>query len=199
MREIAGSVVTLFAAFIGIAVSFAATGSLGNFLAGMLLMSWQPFKLGDRIEVGGGVYGDLIEYTLTHVKVRTIKDEVVIVPNLQVISNKLVNFSSLPLVILHTNVTIGYDVNRGVAEEALLEAANETWGVVKGNNKPFILVRSLDQHFVTYELNAYTDQPNKMVEIYSELHKHVLDSCGRRGIEIVSPLRVRFSDHKELT
>jgi len=197
MKEVAGSVVTLFAAFIGIAVSFAATGSLGNFLAGMLLMSWQPFKSGDRVELGGGVYGDLLEHTLTHVRIRTIKDEIVTVPNLQVIANKIVNYSAMPLVILHTNVTVGYDVPRQAVEEALLDAAGETWGVDKTHNKPFVLVRSLDQYYVTYELNGYTDKPNKMVEISSELHKRILDSFERKGIEIVSPLELRIRGQRD--
>jgi len=62
------------------------------------------------------------------VKIRTIKDEIVYVSNLQVIGNKIINYSGLPMVILHTNVTLGCDVDRRIAEEALLEAANMTWG-----------------------------------------------------------------------
>jgi len=49
LPEIAGTVVTIFSVLIGIAVSFAATGSIGNFLAGLLLMSWRPFKEGNRV------------------------------------------------------------------------------------------------------------------------------------------------------
>jgi small-conductance mechanosensitive channel len=194
LPEIAGSVVTLFTVFVGVAVSFAATGSLGNFLAGLLLMSWRPFKPGDRVEVGGGVYGDLLEATLTHAKVKTIKDEIVYVPNLQVIGNKLINYSSLPSVILHTDITLGYDVSRHAAEEALLEAANETWGVMKRDRPPFVLIKSLDQYFVTYELNGFTDKPNQMVEIRSELHKRILDALAKRGIAGISPLYVRLQD-----
>ncbi|MGB9718530.1 MAG: mechanosensitive ion channel family protein [Thermoproteota archaeon] len=197
LPEIAGTVVTIFSVLIGIAVSFAATGSVGNLLAGLLLMSWRPFKEGDRVEVGGGVFGDVLEVTLTYVKIRTIKDEIIHVSNLQVIGNRIINYSGLPMVILHTNVTLGYDVDRRIAEEALLEAANMTWGVVKEGRKPFVLIRSLDQYYVTYELNAFTDKPNRMVEIYSNLHKNILDVFSKRGIKILSPMYVRFEGLKQ--
>lgn len=197
LPEIAGTVVTIFSVLIGVAVSFAATSSIGNFLAGFLLMSWRPFKEGDRVEVGGGVFGDVLEVTLTYVKIRTIKDEIVYVPNLQVIGNRIINYSGLPALILHTNVTLGYDVDRHAAEEALLEAANMTWGVIKEDRKPFVLIRSLDQYFVTYELNAFTDKPNRMVEIYSNLHRNILDVFSKRGIKIVSPMHVKFEGLKQ--
>ena len=60
LQTLAGTLVTLFAVFIGLVVSFSATGSIGNALAGIVVMSWRPYKEGDRVEVGG-VYGDIVE------------------------------------------------------------------------------------------------------------------------------------------
>lgn len=52
----ASTMVTLFTVFIGLVVSFAATGSIGNALSGLVIMSWRPYKDGDRVEVAGGTY-----------------------------------------------------------------------------------------------------------------------------------------------
>jgi small-conductance mechanosensitive channel len=50
-----------------------------------------------------------------------------------------------------------------------------------------VLQTSLGDFYVSYELNAHTDQPNKMAAIYSELHQNIQDSCNEAGIEILSP------------
>ena len=110
LQTVAGTLVTLFAVFIGLVVSFAATGSIGNALSGLVVMSWRPFKEADCVEVGGGVYGDVLEVDIMFTRIKTIKNEIVHVPNSQILSNKIVNYSALGKVIVHYQVAIGYDV-----------------------------------------------------------------------------------------
>lgn len=64
-----------------------------------------------RYEIGGGTYGDVMEVDVMFTKVGTIKDEVVQVPNSQVLNNEIVNYSALERVIVHYQVTIGYDIS----------------------------------------------------------------------------------------
>ena len=52
---------------------------------------------------------------------------------------------------------------------------------------PFILQTSLDDFYVSYELNAYTDRPLMMTGIYSQLHQNIQDKCNEADIEILSP------------
>jgi small-conductance mechanosensitive channel len=52
---------------------------------------------------------------------------------------------------------------------------------------PFVLQKSLDDFYVTYELNAYTDTPQGMARIYSELHKNIQDAFNEYGVQIMSP------------
>ena len=87
-------------------------------------MSWRPYKDGDRVEVAGGTYGDVVEVDVMFTKIRTIKDEIVHVPNNQVLGNKFVNYSALPKVIVHQQITLGYDVSRKLVEGLLLEAVS---------------------------------------------------------------------------
>ncbi|MBE7178856.1 MAG: mechanosensitive ion channel, partial [Mucilaginibacter polytrichastri] len=52
---------------------------------------------------------------------------------------------------------------------------------------PFIFQKSLDDFYISYELNAYTREANKQAAIYSELNGHILDVCHEQGIEVMSP------------
>lgn len=184
LQTLAGTLVTLFTVFIGLVVSFAATGSIGNALSGVVIMSWRPYKEGDRVEIGGGTYGDVM-----FTKIKTIKDEIIHVPNSQVLNNKIVNYSELEKVVVHYQVTIGYDVPRKLAEKLLLQAATLTKGLLS-EPTPFVLVRDLNNNYVSYEVNAYTDQPSQMVTIYSDLMKNALDVFGEAAVEILSPQHV---------
>jgi small-conductance mechanosensitive channel len=88
--------------------------------------------------------------------------------------------------ILHTSVTIGYDTPWRQVHSLLLMAAQRTPGLLC-NPAPFILQTSLDDFFVTYELNVYSDTPLKMVELYSDLHKNIQDAFNEYGIQIMLP------------
>jgi len=189
LQTLAGTLVTLFAVLIGLVVSFAATGSIGNALSGLVIMSWRPYGEGDRVEIGGGTYGDVTEVDVMFTKIKTIKDEIIHVPNSQVLANKIVNYSALPKVIVHQEVTIGYEVSRSHVEQLLLDAAKASEGLLP-EPKPYVLVRNLDNNYVAYEINAYTDRPNELVQTQSSLMKNILDHFGRAGVEILSPQHI---------
>jgi small-conductance mechanosensitive channel len=189
LQTLAGTMVTLFTVFIGLLVSFAATGSIGNALSGLVIMSWRPYKDEDRVEVAGGTYGDVEEVDVMFTKIRTIKDEIVHVPNSQILGNKIVNYSALSKVIVHQQITLGYDVSRTLVEKLLLEATRGSEGLL-AEPKPFVLVRDLDNNYVAYEINAYTDKPNWLIAIYSRLMENILDRFDKAGVEILSPQHV---------
>jgi len=87
---------------------------------------------------------------------------------------------------LNTTVTLGYDIPWRLIHETLIKAAHATEGIL-AEPRPFVLQTSLDDFYVSYELNAYTDQPNRMAVIYSELHQKIQDFCNEADIEILSP------------
>jgi small-conductance mechanosensitive channel len=68
----------------------------------------------------------------------------------------------------------------------LLKAADRTKLLLK-DPVPFVLQTSLDDFYVSYEINAYTKSPSEQATIYSDLHQHIQDCCNEAGIEILSP------------
>ena len=174
--------------FLGFLFTFGSAGSLSNIIAGLILTYMRLFKIGDRVKIGD-VVGDIIEKSLLVTRIRTIKNEIISIPNSTVMSSHTINYSSdAPEkgLIIHSTVTIGYDVPWKEMHQALIDAALKTELVLK-EPKPFVLQTSLDDFYVSYEINAYIKEPNKQAVIYSHLHQNIQDVCNERNIEIMSP------------
>jgi len=173
---------------LGLMISFGSTSTVGNFVAGIMLMYMRPFRLGERVRIGDTT-GDVIERTFLYTKVLTIKNEEIIVPSLSALGSPMTNYSvraHAQGLILHTAITIGYDAPWRRVHELLLQAASRTSHVLK-EPKPFVLQTALDDFYVKYQINLYTDQAGRMAQIYSELHQNIQDAFNEGGIEICSP------------
>jgi small-conductance mechanosensitive channel len=174
--------------FLGVLFTFGSSGALSNVIAGLVLTYMRLFKIGDRVKIGE-VVGDVIEKSLLVTRIRTIKNEIISIPNSSVMSSHTTNYSSDVKkrgLILNTTVTIGYDVPWKDIHQALLNAADKTEFILK-DPKPFVLQTSLEDFYVAYQLNAYTKEPNLQAVIYSNLHSNIQDCCNEMGIEILSP------------
>jgi small-conductance mechanosensitive channel len=186
--------------FLGVLFSLGSVSAIANIVAGVVLTYMRPFKIGDRVKIADTM-GDVIEKRLLVTRVRTIKNVDVTIPNSMVLGSHIINFSSSAQergLILHTGVTIGYDAPWRKVHELLIAAAEATEHILK-EPKPFILQNSLDNSYVSYELNAYTDQPNIMTIIYSELHQNIQDKFNEAGVEIMSPQYSAVRDGNQVT
>lgn len=174
--------------FIGILFSLGSSTAIANMVAGLVITYMRPFKIGDRIKIAQ-TSGDVIEKSLLVTRIKTSKNEIITIPNSSILAGNTVNYSSDVKnegLIIYTTVTIGYDVPWKNMHEALIEAALKTQFILK-EPKPFVLQTSLDDFYVSYQINSYTKTPNKQARIYSNLHQNIQDVCNERGIEILSP------------
>ncbi|MEO6949723.1 MAG: mechanosensitive ion channel domain-containing protein [Ginsengibacter sp.] len=174
--------------FLGFLFTFGSAGSLSNIISGLILTYMRLFKIGDRVKIAD-ITGDVIEKSLLVTRIRTIKNEIISIPNSTVMNSHTINYSSdapgLGL-ILNTTVTIGYDVPWKKMYEALIEAALRTEYVLH-DPKPFVLQTGLEDFYVSYQINAYIREANKQSDIYSMLFQNIQDVCNEKGIEIMSP------------
>jgi small-conductance mechanosensitive channel len=174
--------------FIGLLLSLGSTSVVANIVSGLVLTYTHAFRVGDRVRIADTV-GDVIEKGLLVTRMRTIKNVEITVPNGMVMGSHIINYSAVAQehgLILNTTITLGYDIPWRLIHETLIKAAQATNGILP-EPRPFVLQTSLDDFYVSYELNAYTDQPNKMIVVYSELHQNIQDFCNEAGIEILSP------------
>jgi small-conductance mechanosensitive channel len=174
--------------FLGVLFSLGSTSAVANVVAGVILTYMRAFTIGDRVKIADTI-GDVVEKTLLVTRVKTIKNVEITIANAMVLSSHIINFSASAKndgLILHTAVTIGYSAPWRTVHQLLIEAALATPNVLP-EPKPFILQTALDDFYVRYELNAYTDQPNRMAGIYSDLHQNIQDRFNEAGVEITSP------------
>lgn len=176
--------------FLGVLFSLGSSTAISNMVAGLVITYMRPFKIGDRIKIGE-ITGLVLEKSMLVTRIRTIKNEDITIPNASVLSGHTINYTTSAKdlgLILHTTVTIGYDVPWQTVHDLLIKAANDAEGILKDENKrPFVLQTSLDDFYVAYQLNAYTAQPEKMALIYSNLHQQIQDKFAAAGVEIMSP------------
>ena len=189
--------ITILAGFL---LSLGSTALVTNIVSGVVLTYTRGLRIGDRVKIGGTT-GDVVERTILVTRIRTIKNVVVSIPNSMVINNEIINYSALTAkdgLILNTTITIGYDVPWRTVHNLLIHAALSTRGI-QGSPKPFVLQTSLDDYYVSYELNAYTSDPKRMAVIYSELHQNIQDHFNKAEVEIMSPAYTAFREGNQST
>ncbi len=173
--------------FLGVLFTFGSAGALGNIVSGLVLTYMRAYRIGDRIQIGQ-VIGDVVEKSILVTKIKTIKNEIVSIPNSTVMSSHTTNFSADATehgLILHTSVTIGYDTPWRQIHELLIKAALAT-DLIEKTPAPFVFQENLSDFYVTYQINAYTSAPNKQHVTYSLLHQHIQDAFNEAGVEIMS-------------
>lgn len=186
--------------FVGLIISLGSSTVIGNVIAGLVITYMRPFKLGDRIQLNDTT-GNVIEKTPLVTRIKTPKNEVVTIPNSFIMSSHTVNYSASAReygLIIHSEVTIGYDVPWRQVHQLLIEAALNTPGVID-DPRPFVLETSLSNWYPVYQINAYIREADKLAQIYSDLHQNIQDRFNEAGVEIMSPHYMAMRDGNEST
>ena len=174
--------------FFGVLLSLGSTSAVANVVAGIVITYTRAFRTGDHVRLSD-TEGKVIERTAFVTRIRTPKNVEVSIPNAGIMSDKVINYSTQAKktgIMLHTGVTIGYDVPWPTVQALLLSAAAATEHIEK-DPKPFVLQTALDDNYVAYELNANTKRADMRPKVYSALHANILDAFHTAGVEITSP------------
>jgi small-conductance mechanosensitive channel len=174
--------------FVGVLLSLGSTSAVAHGVAGTILTYMRSFTVGDFVRIGDTV-GQVVEKNLLVTRVRTQKNEIVTIPNGSVLGGVVVNYTLEARkngVIFHTTVSIGYDAPWKRVHELLVAAAHSTKDVLE-TPAPFVLQSSLDDFYVSYELNVFTLHPEQMLRIHSDLCQNIQDTFNEAGVEINSP------------
>ena len=174
--------------FVGLVVSLGASGVVGQYLSGLVIMYSRALRPGDVVRIGDDE-GVVVSLGMLSTKLRTVKREEINIPNNLLVSTVTRNFTRLAGaegVILYTSVTIGYDVPWRQIHAMLVEAAARTPGL-RREPAPFVLQTSLSDFYVEYQLNAHIEQPDKRLSTRAALHANIQDVFNEHGVQIMSP------------
>ena len=174
--------------FVGLLLSLGGASAIGNVVSGVILTYMRPFQVGHRVKINDTV-GNVTSKNLLVTKIRTTKNEEITVPNAALLSGGIINYTALTGsdgLVLHTSVTIGYDVPWTKVHELLLAACAKT-PKLEAEPAPFVLQKALQDWYVEYEVNAFTHDSHAMPQTYSHLHANIQDAFAAADIEIMSP------------
>jgi len=186
--------------FLGLLLSLGSSSAVANAVAGTILNYTRSFQVGDMVKIGDTL-GRVLEKGLLVTRVETQKREVITIPNGVVMGAAVQNYTTEAKtggVTFYTTVTIGYDAPWRQVHELLISSALATRHILKAP-PPFVLQRALNDFNVSYELNAYTDKPDQMQEIYSQLHQNIQDKFNEANVEIMSPHYAALRDGNSVT
>lgn len=186
--------------FLGVIVSLGSSSVIGNIMAGLVITYMRPFKIGDRIKLND-VLGNVLEKTPFVTRLKTPKNEIVTIPNSFVMSSHTTNYSSSTRhfgLIIHTEVTIGYDAPWRQIHQLLIDSALATPGISK-EPAPFVLETSLSDWYPVYQINAFITDADQQPKIMSVLLQNIQDHFNAAGVEIMSPHYIATRDGNEST
>jgi small-conductance mechanosensitive channel len=173
---------------LGAMLSLGANSVVGNVLAGLFVIYRRSTSIGDRIKVGEHV-GDVVQIKLMETHLKSIKNELISIPNAQLLNSEVVNFSKQTDgrgLLLHTTVGIGYEETPAKIEAMLIEAARRTKGL-KNRPEPFVLWAALADYAINYQINAYTTRGAEIPRIKSDLHQNIVAVFNENKVQIMTP------------
>lgn len=177
------------ALLVGAMLTLGSGTTIGNAVAGFVLVYMKPFQEGDWVSISG-VEGEVVEVDFLTLRLRPPSGELVCFTSSHVLSSPIVNHSlgarSPEGLWLEVEVGIGYDVPRDRVEDLLSEAALGRNFIVR-EPKPEVWVVGLGDFATTYLLRAATHVPRDRPRLASALRQAVLDTFRREGVEIMSP------------
>mgnify|MGYP000925593510 FL=1 len=172
----------------GLAVALSLKDQLSNFAAGALIILFRPFKVGDYIKVNG-FEGTVSEIKMVQTALSTPDNEEIILPNSVVMSNSIVNRSSMPLCRVQVVVGVDYACDLKAAKAAVLKAATEHPLCVQTPDKEAVtFITNLGDSAIEITLWAWTNEADLGAFRFG-LNEQVVENLRAANINIPFPQR----------
>jgi len=166
----------------GLAVSLAVQGVLSNLAGGFTLLSTKPFSVGDYVEAGG-VSGTVKEVGLVYTKLDTVDNKVISVPNSQISSEKIINYSEMPCRRVDFVFSASYNAPVEKVEQVLLDVASSHEKVLEEPAAPFARVSKYGASAIEYTVRVWCASGDYWT-VYFDVLKAVDGAFKANGIEM---------------
>ena len=167
-----------------VAVGLALQGSLSNLAAGVMLLVFRPYKVGDFID-GGGSFGNVEEINLFTTNMQTFDNQQIIIPNSKIWGEKIINHSHHPVRGVDMRFNVAYEDDVQKARE-VIQAVLDAHPHVKSDPAPFIEVESLSERSVEILVRPFTDGAHYFDVTYS-VPEQIKAALGKAGFATPYP------------
>lgn len=170
----------------GLAVGLALRDSLSNIASGVMLIVLRPFRAGDHV-IAAGEEGIVSEVRIFQTRLRAFDQRMIILPNSQITTAPIINYTSLPTRRLEITVGVGYEDDLKRAQQILMDIAKAN-PLILADPAPFVQVVSLGESSVDLKLFAncknmdFGDARSQLIEA---VRNQIIDS----GLSIPYPQR----------
>lgn len=180
---------------VGIAVGLAARDTLENFISGLTIIFDSPFRVGDNVVVDG-TFGTVDEITLRSTRLRTLNNEIMVMPNTQMINQKVINHTMKGVLRIEIPFGIAYKEYPQKAREVVL-------GLTTGDDrlhpsfKPSVVVTALNDSSVDMVLRLFLNNPKQEIPIKADYTERIFEALKGADIEIPFPHLQLFIDEAQ--
>lgn len=173
--------VLVVAAFVGILVLYE---PISNALSGVALINADPFQEGDRIKIADDLVCDVLEANLTVTKVKSLRGEVVTIPNKELLAEAIMNFTRSKPYAMTVDITVSFDRPHRKVESLLMEAAKRVEGILE-DPVPTVYAQEIHGNAMSYQLWAYIADPQQMKKVKSELISKAQELFHEENIKLL--------------
>ncbi|NQU43422.1 mechanosensitive ion channel family protein [bacterium] len=178
------------AGIFGVAIGFASQTSLSNIISGIFLISEKPFVIGDLISVGSST-GVVISVDLLSVKLRTLDNRMVRIPNENLVKTEIVNVTRFPIRRMDIDVGVAYKEDVSKVREVLLDIARKN-PLVLDEPEPLILFKSFGDSALEFLFGVWFSSTD-FLKVKHSIMQEIKERFDQEGIEIPFPHRTIYT------
>lgn len=188
-RELGFSIAPLLGAagIVGVALAFASQTSVSNIISGLFLIAENPFSVGDLIEVNG-IKGIVLSIDTLSVKLRTLDNQFVRIPNETLIKTECINVTKFPVRRIDINLGVGYGTDLKKLRKVLLEVADRNHLCLM-EPKPLLVLNGFGESSIDFLFGVWVTREN-FLQLKNSIQEQLKSALDEAGIEIPFPQRV---------
>lgn len=179
----------------GLAIGLALQGSLSNLAAGVLLVTFRPFRTGEYVDLGG-VAGTVLQVQIFSTTLRTVDGKIVVVPNGKIIAGNIINFSREPARRNEFIIGVAYDADIDLVKQILTDIVNSEERILK-DREITVRLNELGPSSVNFVVRAWSNSGD-LQNVYWDVLERVKKALDANGIGIPYPqMDVNFKRVKD--
>lgn len=189
---------SLFAFFgtLGIGIGLALKDNLSNLASGIIILLFKTYNVGDEVLIASEL-GTIYQIDIFFTSIKTYNEDIVLVPNSMIISNKVINYNTTPTRRLKFIIGVDYDCDLDLARKTLENILNRNPLVLKEPRAPYTHVDKYDDSSIDIALKGWTTNEHYWT-VYKQTLNEIRDELYKVGIGIPFPqMDLHFPDKKD--
>ncbi|MGB7800626.1 small-conductance mechanosensitive channel MscS [Buttiauxella sp.] len=179
----------------GLAIGLALQGSLSNLAAGVLLVTFRPFRAGEYVDLGG-IAGTVLNVQIFSTTLRTVDGKIVVVPNGKIIAGNIINFSREPVRRNEFIIGVAYDSDIDLVKQILTDIITSDERVLK-DREITVRLNELGASTINFVVRAWSNSGD-LQNVYWDVLERIKREFDAQGISFPYPqMDVNFKRTKE--